>query len=205
MDENNGSKESSKESKSSLDVMLEESKEFMESLQTLKNPSPSLTWELITDRSKADEMLDSLIGLQGLYGKIFSLDPESTYTPQFKNTSETFENIRKIAIDTSNLIDESFTVWQNILDNVHPFTRTVMYCHKLFTKRFTDTRFSFCGIIIQILSNCRKIISFLDNLEEGELIKAGLASVRSRRLGEELGKEYGKPPSVTEKEKVESS
>ena len=41
-------------------------------------------------------------------------------------------------------------------------------------------------------------MSFLDNLEEGELIKAGLASVRQRKLGEELGKKYGKPPSATE-------
>lgn len=172
----------------------------VEYFRELKTMGEGKAFRIIIESEETDKLITALLSIQGIFGIIISLDPESIYAPQFKQTSGVYEKINVVAEQTSKLIDEAFSIWQEILSNVHPFTRSPRYCYKLLTTKFAGTKWSFHGILLQIMSNCEKIKSFLTYLYSGEVIKAELGRLRSQKLSKTYESEVGRPPSLEVKD-----
>lgn len=172
----------------------------MAPLEKFKVITAGMAYQVTCEKKETELLLTSLINLQNIFGIFINLHPESIYSQQHKYSSDVFDNnIVIVSGETTVLIDEALNIWQTIAGNILPFTRNKQYCFRFLTTVFQGAKYSFHGIILKILSNCQKLVSYLDNLEIGEIVKGQLDMVRSREMGKKFS--IGKPPSAVAKEK----
>lgn len=178
---------------SNKESIIKEIKEFSKivsdnakKLEIYQNMDEDLAFNLIIDNEKKQEMVHALMQLQKVYGLSLSLEPESIYSSEFKEHSEIYNKIANVASKLSDIIDVTLRIWGLIASSIPSYQTSPKRCHTALTTSFGEVEISFHGLLLQVMSNCQKIIGFLDTIERGEIIKAHLGMVRQGRMGEDI-------------------
>lgn len=153
-------------------------------LDSIKVLTRGKAYEIFDDYKETEKLLNSLIGLQSVFGMFISLHPESIYSQQFKQTSDIFEKVSQTAEETSTFIEATLKAWDIVKQQIKPYNKNAYFCYNILTQEFKGTEFSFHGLILRILSNCAKLSSYLENMVKGEIIKAQQSELRSRKMSE---------------------
>lgn len=172
---------------------IEEIKEFSKivsdnakKLEKYQNMDENLAFDLVTVGEKKQEMVRALMHLQQVYGLSLSIDPESIYSSEFKEHSVIYEKIAKVASKLSDIIDVTLRIWGSITSTIPSYQTSPKRCHTALTANFGEVEISFHGLLLQVISNCHKIIGFLDTIERGEVFKARIGMLRQNQMGEDI-------------------
>lgn len=144
---------------------------------------------------EGSNLINALCCLQQIHGLIISMHPESIYGTEYMQIKPKFETVYNKAMELSEynarLIDVTLNVYQTIKADTPRFLANYEYCYQQLTSTIAGTNYSFVWLLLQIISNCEKLLSFLYMLLTGLAdLKKGEVSVKllkGRELGEMLG------------------
>lgn len=136
----------------------------------------------IREPEKSNRLLQVLFDLQRIHSVVLGLHPSSFYSEQ-KKSSEIYDRVVSIAEETSRFIDVALDVYQCINSQaITPYFLNKELCYCLINNQIAGT-FSFKGLIMRIISNCEKLLPFLESLELFEYIKGYLDTKRLEGMG----------------------
>ncbi|MGP3705224.1 MAG: hypothetical protein ACKD6O_08050 [Candidatus Bathyarchaeota archaeon] len=150
---------------------------YVNSLYADSTKGSKLAYSLIWGEDSA-KLLNALCGLQQMHGLIISMHPETIYATEYLQTKPKFETIYNKIIEISEqnakLIDITLSVYQTIKAYTPRYLASYDYCYQQLTSNIGTTGWSFTLLLLQIVSNSEKILSFLETLISGSAdIKKG--------------------------------
>jgi hypothetical protein len=143
--------------------------------------------KILVDAEFGAEVVDAFMKLQEIHGIILCMHPDSIYSgTDFKEKPNTiFNDLIALSKANSDLIDIAFDVLQHLQSpDVSGIMANDEYCYNLFKNKIDESvSWSFCGLVLRILSNCRKIVSYLSNIKPLEREKGDIAEQRNVGVG----------------------
>jgi hypothetical protein len=163
--------------------------------------TPRKAYNLLTDSVVSSDFVRQLTDLQSLYGIVVSMHPESLYEKESKERT-IFENIINEAEELSKFIDSALEVYHLMKSRAFAPLCTQTFCYTLMLNVIEGTRWSFYGIILQIISKSKKIVSFFKSLAPAEYEKGRVPYLRKKGkvdMSKILGETIELPPSLKRK------
>jgi len=195
----------------SLDEILEELTNRKQVIsECISSLNRRKAYELLCDSKVSSLLLESLLSLQQIYGMVLSMHPESIYSSESKVNPDTiFNKVIAVTEKASEMIDITLDVYQVLKAETPRFLASEDYCYYKIVSTIEGTRWSFYGLLLRVVSDCEKLISFLEILssgsaewKKGELSRArvfGMAKAE-KEAGEYAAGIIPPPPSLKKKE-----
>jgi len=181
---NNIEKVASKDSKSPFsDLIMSVETNVKELDRYILQLTPNSAHKILNDPVTSQEFVRIMIELQALQGIVLGMHPESLYSSEYKTKERTiFEKAIEISEVNSRFIEVALEVYQSLKASIVDFTSNPINSYNLIIKIIPGTRWSFYGIVLQVLNNCKKLVTYLKHLPNFEAKKGELTY--TRRLGE---------------------
>ena len=167
---------------SELDIenLVEGIEQVVEDLESIFIPlTPKKAYLLLSNTSQSSYFIKQLTDLQTLYGLVISMHPESLYEKESKERT-IFENIINEAEELSKFIDSALEIYHLMKARAFAPLCTKTFCYSLMVNIIEGTRWSFYGLILQIISKSKKIISFFKSLAPAEYEKGKVPYLRKK-------------------------
>jgi len=170
---------------------LSEDVRYLEDI-TLGLDDPDCAYKYLVKIEDSSRLVQLLLSLQRIHSVIIGMHPESPYTGETKK-SFIYEKIISISEETVKFIDVTLDVYQYFKSIVPPYLANKEYCYNLVKSPIEGT-WSFYGLLLRILSNCRKLLPYLQYLKSFEYVK-GYASMQRSKGTMDAGPKPPPPPS----------
>jgi hypothetical protein len=199
-----------------FDVLLEE---VSAKTKTIKDIVLGLNkrkaFKLLCGFEDSSTLLNALFSLQQIHGTILSMHPESIYDEDVKyNPNTIFNKIIEVSQKNTEFIDITLDVYQLLKSETPRFLASEDYCYSKFLSPIEGTQWSLYGLLLRVIGNCEKLISFLNIVGSGSADRRKGELSRAKTFGRGIAeKNIGKlltggshlipepPPSL--KKKVE--
>jgi len=169
----------------------------VEILETyIVNLTKKIARNIMTDVSLQSKIVNALLELQTVRGVVLGMHPDSFYSEYHKEkSSAVYNKVVELSERNSNFIDIALDVFAYLKSLVKEYVASDVYCYNLLTNPLEGTRWSFYLLVCRILSDCKKIISYLKNISPYEKQKGILSRERIKGETEALPPPYPPPPS----------
>jgi hypothetical protein len=165
--------------------------------------TPRIAYQILTNPGESEKVLSALLNLQSVHGIVLGLHPESVYSEDYKVRGDTiFNKIIEVSSESSKFIEVTLDVYQTLKAKVPPFIGNESYCYIILTSTLHETQWSFYGLILRVINNMKKILSYLTNIAELEKTKGKLAKYRIKGEAEAGTPTIQPPPKSILDEKV---
>jgi len=166
--------------------------------------TPKKALNLLTNPTESADFISQLTDLQTLYGLVVSMHPENIYEKESKERT-IFENILSEVSELSKFVESALEVYHLLKSRILAPIGRETYCYSLMVNVIEGTRWSFYGLMLQIISKSKKILGFFRTLasaeyEKGKIVyyrKKGKVDISKTLTLEEI--EIPPPPSVRKK------
>lgn len=180
--------------------------------------------QLLVLPTHGSAMINALLNLQDIHGMVIAMHPETVYdSDAYKFRDNTiFNDVVVLSKSNTKVIDVALGIFQYFRSTTSKFISSEEHCFELITNPI-DKCTSFYSLVIQVLSNCNQIISYLKNLsiaeqEKGSLQNKRVMGIKTTRSGlienapptlpqamaSRINTQTPSPPKIIkEKEKVE--